>query len=315
MPVSTVVADTLSLQEAALSLLFSRLPLSQREQQSAEAFAAVDRREFSFDNLLVASDGGQVVGAVLAVVRPGGATFLWPPVAREGADEKAVSQALLQTVASRVDEQKVQFTQCLLDLDDARGQATLERGGFPYVTDLVLLSRSLLANLPAAPGMHLAHEVYSAASHPSFAHLVERTYDGTLDCPILARFRGGNESLEAHRATGRFWPDAWRIYSSNGAPVGVLLLAEHPERDAWEVAYLGVVPEARGRGIGRAVLHDGLALTKMSGRATVEIAVDAENTPALQIYRAAGFTEVRRFAVHLRICKMESTGYTQSPAN
>ena len=72
MPVSTSVADTLPLQEAALSLLFSRLPPGQREQQSADAFAAVDRQEFSFDNLIVATDGEQVVGAVLAVLRPEG---------------------------------------------------------------------------------------------------------------------------------------------------------------------------------------------------------------------------------------------------
>jgi mycothiol synthase len=296
MPFSTIVADTRPLQEAALELLFSALPPGQRERQMADAFAAAERKEFSLDHLIVAMDGKQVVGTVLAVLRPGGATFLWPPVAREGAHANAISLALLQSV-------------------DARGRAILDRGGFPYVTDLVLLSRSLLANLPPSTGMNLAPLVYSDASHSSFAHLVERTYEGTLDCPILARFRGGNESLEAHRATGRFSPDAWRIYRSQGAPVGVLLLAEHPERDAWEVAYLGVVPEARGRGIGRAILQEGLTLTKHSGRSTIEIAVDSENAPALRIYRAAGFTEIRRFAVHLRVKKMESTGYTQAPAN
>jgi GNAT superfamily N-acetyltransferase len=313
MRVSTVVANTLPLQEAALSLLFSPLPPDQRERQVADAFAAVDRHEFSFDNLIVALDGRQVVGAVLAVRRPGAAAFLWPPAARGGADEQALAVALLQTVASRVDAQGVKFTQCLLDLENSRIRATLERGGFPYVTDLVLLSRSLRANLSPATEKNLAPFVYSDALHSSFAHLVERTYDGTLDCPILARFRGGSESLEAHRATGKFSPEAWRLYRSQGVPVGVLLLAEHPERDVWEVAYLGVVPEARGRGFGRAILHDGLALAKESGRATIEIAVDAENSPALRIYREAGFTEVRRFAVHLRIKEVPSTGFTQPP--
>ncbi len=310
MPVSTVVADTRPLQEAALSLLFSPLPPGQRDRQLADAFAAVERQEFSFDNLIVALDGPQVVGAVLAVRRPGGAAFLWPPAARGGADERSISEALLQTVASRVDEQGVKFTQCLLELDDSRGRATVELGGFPYVTDLVLLSRSLLANLPPA-GVNLSPSTYCAALHTSFAHLVERTYEGTLDCPILARFRGGSESLEAHRATGRFAPDAWRLYRSQGVLVGVLLLAEHPDRNVWEVAYLGVVPEARGRGFGRAMLQDGLALAKQSGRATIEIAVDAENSPALRIYREAGFAEVRRFAVHLRIKEVPSTGFTQ----
>lgn len=301
MPLSTVVPATIPLQEAALSLLFSPLPRGQRERQLAEAFAAVERKELSLDNLVVAMDGEQILGTVLAVLRPGGATFLWPPVVREGATEGEVSFALLATVAARVDAQGVQFTQCLLDPDDASGRATLDRGGFPYVTDLVLLSRSLLANLPPPSDMDLSAEGYSAASHTAFARIVERTYEGTFDCPILAQFRRGDESLAAHRATGQFRPAAWRIYRSAGQDVGVVLLAEHPERDTWEVAYLGVVPEARGRGIGRAILQDSLALAKHSGRTTIEIAVDAENAPALRVYRQLGFTDVRRFAVHLRV--------------
>jgi len=301
MSLSTVVPTTAPLKAAALSLLFDPLPPVEREQQLAETFAAVDRKELSLENLVVALDGDEIVGAVLAVLRPGGATFLWPPVVRAGASESDVSLALLTSVATRVDAQGVQFTQCLLDPDDARGRSMLDHGGFPYVTDLILLSRSLLANLPPLPGIKLSSDRYSDASRPAFARIVERTYEGTLDCPILARLRRGEESLAAHRATGQFSPDSWRIYRSGGKDVGVLLLAEHPQRDTWEVAYVGVVPEARGRGIGRAILHDGLTRARDSGRTTMEIAVDAENGPALRLYRDLGFQKVRRFAVHLRV--------------
>jgi ribosomal protein S18 acetylase RimI-like enzyme len=301
MPLSTVVAGTVPLQEAALALLFSHLPQEQREQQLADTYAAIARKEFSLDDLIVALDGEQVLGTVLAVPRPGGAAFLWPPVVREGALAGDISNELLAAVARRVDEQRVQFTQCLLEPADQIGRATLERGGFPYVTDLILLSRSLLPELPPSSDTQLSAETYTAASHRAFADIVERTYQGTRDCSILARFRRGEESLEAHRASGRFSPDAWRIYRLEEAEVGVLLLAEHPDRDTWEVAYLGVVPEARGRGIGRAILLDGLRLVKESGRPAIEIAVDAANAPALRVYRELGFVEVRRFAVHLRI--------------
>ena len=37
-----------------------------------------------------------------------------------------------------------------------------------------------------------------------------------------------------------------------GRPVGVLLLNEDREQDGWDVSYVGVVPEARRRGCGRA---------------------------------------------------------------
>jgi ribosomal protein S18 acetylase RimI-like enzyme len=325
MPHSIVIASTASLREAALTLLFSPLSASQRDEQLASVLAAARRHELSLDHLVIALDRDQLLGAVLAVMRPGGAAFLWPPVARAGSRADEVSTSLLESIAAQVDEQGAVFTQCLLDPSDTRSRATLDRGGFPYVTDLILLSRPTAvegvgdagvegvemveeskrpsdqcSSTPLTPST-LSVESYSADSHAAFARLVERTYEGTLDCPVLARLRGGEDSLEAHRATGRFAPDAWRLYRREGQDVGVLLLAEHPDRDLWEVAYLGVVPEARGRGVGRAILRDALALAQRSGRSAIEIAVDAGNIPALRLYRDCGFIDVRRFAVHLRV--------------
>jgi GNAT superfamily N-acetyltransferase len=317
MPVSFVVPGAGPLQQAALGLLYSPLPAEQRAQQLTDTLAAVDRGEMSLDNLLVALDGERVVGTVLAVLRPGGAAFLWPPAVGEGAPPD-VAAALLAALAARVECQGAHFIQCLLDPGDVANGEILNRGGIPYATDLILLSRSLLGSAPESPAgatgalpapgpspgrLEVSVECYAPEAHAAFSRLVERTYAGTLDCPVLARVRGGEESLEAHRAAGEFVPDAWRLYREGGADVGVLLLAEHPERDTWEVAYLGVVPEARGRGLGRAILQDGLALARRSGRAAIEIAVDAANTPAIRLYRHLGFNDVRRFAVHLRVKK------------
>jgi ribosomal protein S18 acetylase RimI-like enzyme len=301
MPLTLIVPAKASLQQAALALLYCALPAGQREQQLADTLAAVRRNEMSLENLVTALDGDQVVGTVLAVLRPGGAAFLWPPAVRAGAQVEEVATALLTSIASRVDAQGAQFTQCLVEPEDTATRATLERGGIPYATDLVLLSRPLLRDSAPPLPSDLSFESYSASLHPTFAYLVERTYVGTLDCPVLARVRGGEDSLTAHRATGQFVPSAWRLYRQGGRDVGVLLLAEHPDRDTWEVAYLGVVPEARGQGLGRALLQDGLAYAAASGRSTIEIAVDAANLPALRLYHALEFTDVKRFAVHLRV--------------
>jgi GNAT superfamily N-acetyltransferase len=301
MSLALVVPETAALREAALALLYSPLPHGPREEQVAETLAAVARGELSLDNLVVAREGDQLRGAVLAVLRPGGAAFLWPPAVSAGAAVDDVSRALLQAVAARVDDRHVQFTQCLLEPGDMAGRATLEGGGFPFATELILLSRPVASYQPSHPATEFSIQTYTPARHAAFSRIVERTYIGTLDCPILARIRGGEESLDAHRATGQFIPNAWRIYGENNHDVGVLILAEHPERDTWEVAYLGVVPEARGHGLGRAILHDGLTLAKESGRSTIEIAVDSANTPALHLYRSLGFSDLRRFAVHLRV--------------
>src|SRR5262245_49064206 len=134
MPLTLVVPGTALAQEAALALLYSALPELQREQQLADTLAAVRRNELSLHNLVTALDGNQVVGSVLAVLRPGGAAFLWPPAVRTGGLADEISTALLTSVTSRMDAQGAQFTQCLVEPDDLATRQALERGGVPYAT-------------------------------------------------------------------------------------------------------------------------------------------------------------------------------------
>jgi len=177
----------------------------------------------------------------------------------------------------------------------------------PHVTDLMLLSRPLPGKPVRSENSHLEFETHSERTHPAFVRIVESTYEETLDCPALARIRSGELMLEAHRSTGRFRPEMCRIYRKSGADIGILLLAEHPDRNVWEVAYLGVVPAARGKGFGRMILGDGIQDVQSSGHPRMEIAVDVANEPALRIYRNFGFTDERRYAVHLRFRPQSET--------
>jgi ribosomal protein S18 acetylase RimI-like enzyme len=79
-----------------------------------------------------------------------------------------------------------------------------------------------------------------------------------------------------------------------------LLLSEALDRDSWEVAYLGLTPAARGRGLGRAALAHALELARRYVP-RLELAVDARNRPACRLYRSAGFIPFDRRTVHLAI--------------
>jgi mycothiol synthase len=289
-----------ALRRPALTFLYHRLPRGERERQLAQTLTAVDRGELSLDNLLVAMEQDRIVGAVFAVRRPGGAAFLWPPIVIDSPAGLSAAQALLEEVGLRVDRQQVVFTQCLLDPTDDHGHAVLTRGGIPRITELILLSRLLPGPPAGQPDLGLTFDCYSDAARADFARIVEETYQGSLDCPALSRIRSGEQLLEAHRATGTFHPTLCRIYRLAGRDIGIVLLAEHTDRNVWEVAYLGVVPEARGQGFGRVLLASAIDQLRESGREAIEIAVDCENVPALRLYETLDFEEMRRFAVHLR---------------
>jgi hypothetical protein len=98
-----------------------------------------------------------------------------------------------------------------------------------------------------------------------------------------------------------FDPALWLTVQHAGADVGCLLISPERENVQWELTYMGVVPEARGRGFGLAMARHAqwLALESKCGR--LVLAADAANAPAIEVYAAAGFTTWDRRSVFLRV--------------
>lgn len=99
---------------------------------------------------------------------------------------------------------------------------------------------------------------------------------------------------------------AWSAadYIALGAPPEAAIIADDKvERgmlllrfaaDEGEVLNLAVIPEARGQGLGRALLVDGIALARNLKIARLFLEVAIDNTPALALYRSCGFGEIGR---------------------
>jgi ribosomal protein S18 acetylase RimI-like enzyme len=74
-----------------------------------------------------------------------------------------------------------------------------------------------------------------------------------------------------------------------------------PERGDWEVAYMGVVPEARRQGFGREILLKALFEARAAGVPRLTLSVDSRNQPAWNLYRSLGFEPFDRRAVYLLV--------------
>ena len=220
-------------------------------------------------------------------------------------------------------------------LDESAGPQAghdLTRGGMPRVTELLYLERDTATPLlpigadergtstsrsdPAgvhargrfegleprwAPRPRFEWRPFHDDVEMEFRAVLQATYTGSLDMPELEGTRGLDDILDGHRAAGLFIPERWRVGRIRGEPeaAAVLLMAEIPGRDAWEVIYLGLTPAARGRGLGRDVLRHGLELAR-EYTTRLELAVDLRNTPAVR-YRSTGFTARDRRTVHLAL--------------
>jgi mycothiol synthase len=311
-------AESREAQAAALAIYYGRLPPPDRDRQVQHSLEAAAGGEFPLDHLLIAEIDNSIRGVLLAVRRPGGAAFVWPPVLAAGETSASIAIQLLTAAGERFDDQGVLFGQALIDTADVATSATFAQGGFPKLTELILLSRpedrrSSHPDMAASAPKPWDCLPYSRAAHARFARVIEETCRETLDCPKLAQRRSGDQLLESHFSSGIFHPEFCLLYHSDDQDVGVILIAEYPERNAWEVSYLGVIPSARQQGWGRTILQDGIARANRWKNRGIDIAVDVANTPALRLYASLGFRESCQYAVHLRLAPEHTPPRPDSP--
>lgn len=173
--------------------------------------------------------------------------------------------------------------------DVPAAQALASRAGYTRSRVLLQMRRDLAAELSGAswpagvtvrtfqPGVDeaawLAVNAAAFATHPEqgrwrLADLEQREAQDWFDPRGFFLAERDNELLGFH------WT---KVHRDETPPIG-------------EVYVVGVLPEAGGQGLGRALTIVGLEHLRAAGLASVLLYVDESNTPALKTYERLGFT-------------------------
>ena len=307
-------------QGAALALVFDQLAPQVRADHVAGLLASARLGKLSLDGLLEARRNGQTLAAMWTQVQPGRAAGVWPPrmassagnaphgaadphtpAADTAAALSAAADSLLASAVDRLSQLGVRIAQALLPCDAEEDAVRLQRSGFVHLADLVYMV-SVVDKFPQDPSdSDVEFEPLSADNHARLAQVVERTYEATLDCPKLNGVREMADVLEGHRAVGSFSASRWLIVRHRERDVGCLLLAQHAAESQLEIVYTGLVREARGHGWGLEITRHAQRLTRSAGCSRLVLAVDADNSPAIRMYTAAGFAAWEQRRALLRI--------------
>lgn len=262
-----------------------------------DALQSSELGRLNLSGLLIAEAEDQLVGAALLMHQLDGVTLVWPPVIScQAMSPSAVEDALMQRMCEDIDEADSRLSQVLLAPGDTAESELVTRFGFEHLADLCFMARSVSADdVALSPNDgELEFDVFDESRADRFAHVIERSYQDSLDCPFLDGFRSGRAALVSHRLSGQFDPAGWRLYRQGTDEIGIALMNEHPEQNAIELVYFGIVPEFRGQGFGRRMLSESIQAVAFTGRKTMFLAVDCGNIYANNLYGELNFTEVAR---------------------
>jgi mycothiol synthase len=194
-------------------------------------------------------------------------------------------------------------------------------------------------DLPAATGLAAAagfervralwqmrRSLREPVAMPQFAEgITVRTFAGGRDRDEWLRVnsrafadhpeQGGwtREDLGLREREPWFNPDGFFLAERGGKLVGFHWTKIHPEEPVGEVYVVGIDPDERGTGLGRALTLTGLRYLRERGLPEVMLYVDESNTPAIRLYESLGFARSRSdvmFARARKFGQQEAAGIT-----
>ena len=289
LPLSQLTADQRS---EAIALLFAHHASTERHERIDQFQSAIAAQELDPATIFTAWSNNCIFGIQLVELLAGNAAALWAVRTRPGSERIAVEDALLQAAVALLQAAGVKLAQCLLPPDEPFAADALRRNGLPRLTSVRHMRAS--SNVAQQPSLTLpaptAFQPFSECELHTFERAFMESFEGTLDCPELNDLRTADEILAGHRTSA---PDRsrWWLIRQGDEAAGVLVLADAATPDCWDLAYLGVIPAARRKGIGRAALAFALHQANRAGKEGITLMVDERNRPALDLYAQLGFVQ------------------------
>jgi len=286
-------------RRAALELLFQHLAQAERQARVGNAERLLDAGQLDPQGIFTACDETGLRGVLVAVPLAGAGGLIWPPQTAPAAN-KDVADKLIVAAKDWLRRRGAKLAQTLLAPEEATLAAPLLRSGFVHVTRLEYL-RHHLADVcePGSPCSRFAFQTYQPAIQAIFHETLLRSYEGSLDCPELSETRSIDEIIAGHQAQGQFDPGRWWLAWEGKRAVGVLLVTRAFDEPGWDLSYVGVTPEVRRRGLGRALTQLALRQARDAGAGQLTLAVDLRNLPARNLYAQLGFQPTSQRDVYL----------------
>ena len=280
--------------EAATALLGGKKHRAQSLLQSLNNRAGESYR-------FIATQNDAIESSVLVVINKGATATI---LATEPTTDSHVQNVgcLIEEGVQGLQGSGCSIAQAILPVDAEQYARSYSNAGFERLAILQYMERkrSSRQRVNHSCGAHFIP--MTKQTDATLGSILMESYEGSLDCPMIQGLRDVQDIIDGHRGLGNYDPNLWTLAEVEGELVGALLLNAVPESKCMELAYLGVAPSARGKGLGDALVQRAVSQSNDCGFTKITLAVDGENLPAIHLYSRWGFGETgQRLTM---ICKL-----------
>jgi mycothiol synthase len=244
---------------------------------------------------LVATNGSKVVAYSMTNAVPGLPDHrLLRVVVLPEYQRHQIGTSLIRATAKQFSTQKVKRLLVRLDQADEVARQFIEYNQFTHQHRDIHMWLDNLKNVPRVtlpPGMRLKTSSPNQLEN-NFSHYHTLAF---ADRPRFQPFSVADVNKEKNENFQH--EDIMLLETLKGQPIGFVwsMLWQYPKEKVVQIEPMGVVPEFRGKGLGRLLLNLGLDYGRKRGATSAELWTSDDNAVAVSLYTHTGFKIVGGF--------------------
>jgi len=275
---------------------------AENERFGADVQRALGAKETSLRWCLVATDGEAIIGRAFLLYRTGNPVFIHLfDVDWSRPDWRVTGLDLIRAVIEAVEEDDERALLYALDsphpwhAEPERRAELFTAAGFRRVRVGQRWERRIDHSFASAASSQLEFRTLADVGEEEFRKAIASVSDGTLDGRLQemrTRLGRTGDAAEHFRLLMGIphESDWWQLaYAADGGLVGLIVGGGNASEPV--IAYVGVVPEQRGRGYVDDLVAQAVTTLTAAGASVIRADTDVANVPMANAFRRAGFEQ------------------------
>ena len=262
------------------------------KRRAKSMLRTLERRVPGSFQFLIPDKGSRDLAILLLLNEGATATCLVSPP-QNPSDVQPIRE-LIQLGVVELRGRAIKLAQTIMAVDDHLLAQAFEQAGFYTLATLTYMERSAQKQTSVMTSSEITFESMEHIPEEVMQRVLQETYIGSLDCPKIHGIRSIEDIIKGHRAQGEYDAALWTVAMWGQEPVGVLFLSPSPSAQCMELTYLGITPLTRGKSVGDAFMQRAVEQSATYGLPRIVLAVDADNSHALELYSRWKFHETHQ---------------------